>query len=349
MVELLQTRDRSFDIAKGIGMFLVVIGHMATMKRAQPNIFSFHMPLFFIISGYFFKQTSFKKLISKKARSLLIPYIFTGLMIALFDLIKYLKVYNKISFSYLILRLFAIFFASSNESVFFGIPSIGPIWFLIALFFAEIFYHFFSNKQNYTTLLVIISFLFGVWSHNHLGIFPLSIQPALCITIFLHIGYLCREHKIFDNISWQKVIAAIIIWILSRQSVLWEFPMDIGRTYFNNAFVTILGACSGSYVIICISKSLTKFLNNAVIEVFHYWGRYSLVFLCLHSFELSMIPWSNIFSIIPIEKINFQNYIIVILKLVWATSGIIISLRSKYARMIFGIKNVDALEVEHKK
>lgn len=47
-------RDLSFDIAKGIAIFLMVIGHTSIPKIANTWIYSFHMPLFFFVSGVFF-------------------------------------------------------------------------------------------------------------------------------------------------------------------------------------------------------------------------------------------------------------------------------------------------------
>lgn len=49
-------REKSFDIAKGIGMLAVVLGHMSIPAKMGDFIFSFHMPLFFLINGYFFKK-----------------------------------------------------------------------------------------------------------------------------------------------------------------------------------------------------------------------------------------------------------------------------------------------------
>lgn len=39
------------DIAKGIGIILVVIGHTIGSQRVNDIIYTFHMPLFFIL-GY---------------------------------------------------------------------------------------------------------------------------------------------------------------------------------------------------------------------------------------------------------------------------------------------------------
>lgn len=44
------------DIAKGIGIVLVLIGHISQNKNLHYFIYSFHMPLFFIISGYLYSE-----------------------------------------------------------------------------------------------------------------------------------------------------------------------------------------------------------------------------------------------------------------------------------------------------
>lgn len=49
-------RDLSFDIAKGIGMLAVILGHMSLPARLSGFIFSFHMPLFFLINGFFLRK-----------------------------------------------------------------------------------------------------------------------------------------------------------------------------------------------------------------------------------------------------------------------------------------------------
>lgn len=51
----MQQRNITFDIMKGIGILLVIVGHLnlIPMDPYRRIIFSFHMPLFLILSGYF--------------------------------------------------------------------------------------------------------------------------------------------------------------------------------------------------------------------------------------------------------------------------------------------------------
>lgn len=50
-----KTRVVTFDILKGIGILLVIVGH-TFMKEIGPCIQAFHMPLFFIVAGFFYKH-----------------------------------------------------------------------------------------------------------------------------------------------------------------------------------------------------------------------------------------------------------------------------------------------------
>lgn len=45
-------RNRSIDVLKGIGIILVVFNHVSWGKGVFTYIQSFHMPLFFVLSGY---------------------------------------------------------------------------------------------------------------------------------------------------------------------------------------------------------------------------------------------------------------------------------------------------------
>ncbi|RGZ89078.1 hypothetical protein DW966_13695 [Bacteroides stercoris] len=70
---MLKQRDKNIDIAKGLGIFLVVWGHTS----ATPEwISAFHMPLFFFLSGIFFRPNpNWCQFLKSKSRRLLVPYI----------------------------------------------------------------------------------------------------------------------------------------------------------------------------------------------------------------------------------------------------------------------------------
>ena len=57
----MMARKVSIDIAKGLGISLVVLGHLidyfkADLPGVYPYVYLFHVPLFFFLSGLFFKE-----------------------------------------------------------------------------------------------------------------------------------------------------------------------------------------------------------------------------------------------------------------------------------------------------
>ncbi|MEG0019892.1 MAG: acyltransferase family protein, partial [Oscillospiraceae bacterium] len=92
-------RDLSMDIVKGIGIILMVVGHSKSPFTAF--IYSFHMPLFFIVSGYLFNikyseslKSSFGYMI-KKLKELYIPYcVWTGIFVICNNLFVYCNIYT---------------------------------------------------------------------------------------------------------------------------------------------------------------------------------------------------------------------------------------------------------------
>ena len=74
------SRSSYIDVARGICMICIVLGHQGN-PFINRFVFTFHLPVFFIITGYFFNpKTSFKDLVIKRSRGLIIPYFSLALV-----------------------------------------------------------------------------------------------------------------------------------------------------------------------------------------------------------------------------------------------------------------------------
>ena len=85
--EALVERDRTFDIMKGIGILLMITAHFFNWNHLVLGrcINSFHMPMFFCLSGYFYKYKSdWKKYVKKKIGTLWIPFEVSSIIMSLF-------------------------------------------------------------------------------------------------------------------------------------------------------------------------------------------------------------------------------------------------------------------------
>ena len=152
-------RLRSLDIAKGIAIILVVIGHSipdaGTKKGISSEslallhsfIYSFHMPLFFWISGYFVNTLSTvqsrKAQIWKKFQRLMVPYIFVGL--------TYMP-------CKLLLSQFANapFQLSNLWKMVIGVNPDGELWFLYSLFIISAFAIAIRARMNKKWLVCLL-------------------------------------------------------------------------------------------------------------------------------------------------------------------------------------------------
>lgn len=127
-----------FDLAKGIGIIFVVIGHMQLISQElRIYISSFHMPLFFIISGMLMavknevdidnSGESIKGIIKKKAKGILIPYMWFSLIYVPIDVLNLFVLDNVDEHTFVQNLLDSLTFAG-----------ISVMWFLPALFIAEV-------------------------------------------------------------------------------------------------------------------------------------------------------------------------------------------------------------------
>ncbi len=133
-----QKRYDFIDIAKGLGMILVIWGHIILHGPLNNFIYSFHMPLFFFISGMLFapqKYANVKEFVKRKIKTLLIPYF----LLSILTYIWWVLVENRISNSSnnIIFSFIQIFIAQGSSS--YMLHNI-PMWFVSCLFFVEILY-----------------------------------------------------------------------------------------------------------------------------------------------------------------------------------------------------------------
>lgn len=129
------------DLTKGIAIFLMVCGHTSIPLSISNWIWSFHMPLFFIISGILFNATkypNFNLFIKKRGKTLIIPYI-------IFSLITLLTIHDQ----------------TLKEWLYKGWINGCALWFIPVLFFAEIFSYFIIRYINSNCLILLTAITIG--------------------------------------------------------------------------------------------------------------------------------------------------------------------------------------------
>ena len=88
------------DIMKGLGIILVVVGHISSNKIIFNWLYSFHMPLFFFAAGWVYKKKQFFIDIKRRIQTIVIPYFSFGLVILIYwQLIERKFRYSNMSFT----------------------------------------------------------------------------------------------------------------------------------------------------------------------------------------------------------------------------------------------------------
>lgn len=247
-------RDETIDIMKGIGIISVILGHMNEIPFTPYRniIFSFHMPLFFIIGGYFFKPyNTVKQGMLKDAKKLLVPYIFTSFIILIFDCSK--AIYKNDVNIVMNTVIAAIYASGSNHTSLIGgnLPAIGAIWFLFALFWCRFFYNGICKLTNNIKVPIIIAIsVSAILIDRYLINLPFAILPGLSSMVFYLIGDYAKHHKI----KTIYIFICLICWILS---IIYS-NIYMVRCYYGIYPIDVLGACGGTYFIYFIAKKSLK-------------------------------------------------------------------------------------------
>lgn len=289
------------DLAKGIGIFLVVLGH-ATLKNdyVTSYIYSFHMPLFFVIAGMLLCATksyegAIKPVLIGKLRTLMLPYLFFSIIYTAIDLIRH-DLYAKTN---------AVFSVCLQGS--------GPLWFLPTLFLSEIIFILllkYSGKiKGIIAALIIGSAAFYI---NSLFYFDTDViirikdanlpliclrlvsVRSMCCLVFLCAGFGLMALMPYIKSNCISVISGTVLLLIPAIPVFISYrngaePYISNMTYmeFNSSVaIYILCALCGSAGLLMLCKGLEGFFSLRFIapvgKLLRFWGKNSLLIMVTH-------------------------------------------------------------------
>lgn len=299
-----------FDLLKGIGMLTIVFAHtgelypMGDASHINPLTFFMFayreslMAAFYIASGYGFRKRSIGKCVDQQFKTLLKPYIYTGIATTVFHfLIHYLSFGSLHNATYETGKVLGGFVLGLPHTAdYFGQTffSCGPMWYLLSLMIAWILLDIILNifPERYINWAVLGTMLLG-WGICITWEAPFCIGQGMVTVPALYVGYLAKKHKIFEKplsprLRWGMIAAALAVaaLVLVTQSTdcvsmaEWTFgPVSI-----------LLDAVTG-LGILSIVIWFQRRVDNAVTHAIQAVGRRSLYIFCVHTVELTAIPW----------------------------------------------------------
>ena len=270
-------RDNSVSIAKGIAIILMVFGHSIYNCYINDFLVLIRMPLFFIMSGYLFKNKYIfdcKSFINKRVKGIYWPLVKYSLIFLLLHNIFYnLGIYNNLYIdSGDVSRIYEpIDFLKKGIRIITSMTSydrlLGGYWFLHSLFWGSIIFYFIkkATKPNYSILLLLLTICIAS-NYLNLSIPYFRINSlSLFAAFFIMFGHIYKT----NNYKWHTNIFFIIISIIFIIIIAYTMPTNMVACKWFQIIQYSLAAIMGTLVIFRISNGIYK--QNTVLSNFLNW------------------------------------------------------------------------------
>jgi fucose 4-O-acetylase-like acetyltransferase len=301
-----RTKRNWIYAAKGYGMILVILAHISEYSPVGMIIYSFHMPLFFFISGYLFSaKGSFAEFAERKTKRLIVPYFIYAIPLILWDAFitrgkdywQYAPVFEGFKLlsidSYHGTYDWSTVPEPSIISVLFrdvlGLiiqKRMWTMWFLACLILLSFLFYFIVKviKREWIRAVIVMLLTAGGFVFYFCGGKPLVWNIDVCLTagLFYYVGYLIRKKNLMEElIRWEKRIYVLIGTVVVNLLFCWlnirisGYGLDMYNSDYGVLPVMYIAAFAGTgSVIIFGSLFSTRYIR---------WiGRHSMVFFIFH-------------------------------------------------------------------
>lgn len=280
------------DIAKFMGISLVIFGHMKMPDYVLQWIYAFHMPLFFVLSGYTYRvQKLNKEFFVKKIKTIYVPFLLFALIFCQGEMSNW---------AYIV-------YGSRNTLSMAGTYTV--LWFLPCFFAAVIIFSFLMSACNKSKLKVwlimagVVLLLVGAvvcdyWRGTQPMLtkygYPLNVDVALVGAVFMVVGYYSRQMIDWFNtqkqwLPWLPIVMVVASFVVTGFTAYMNLPeslnpvcahveMSVGA--YGDWGLFFVNALLMSAALIGLSVLTDKWLKNKKLPLFI--GQNSLTILCIH-------------------------------------------------------------------
>lgn len=293
----MQDRLYPIDALKAFGIFCIILGHN-NYSIAGDYVYSFHIPLFFFVSGLMFdlnRYSSFWYFVKRRFQNILIPYFLISFLLYIFWFFAGRKFGSSTQMDLSPVKNFiGIFYAQGgNEYMDWGIP----MWFLPCLFLVSVLYYFLAKKSK--AIIVSVLFISGIIGYlipkiivSHL---PWSIDIVFTAILFYGTGHLLKNFLLNELLQNKKSIKAISTLILALTTNIAFFYLngriDISKGIYNNYIYLYLSGIGGTVFFLLLMNYLPK------INIISYIGINTLLIMAFHLRAMTFIKFIQVYII----------------------------------------------------
>lgn len=264
------------DTAKGWGILAIMVSHVMTGHPVSRWLYTFHVPLFFFLSGFLFRADKpWKDFLKGKLRKLVIPYFALAVPIVLAEAALYCRrgefwqEAGQMALGVLVQR------------------RMWPIWFLACLFLLELLAYWlvrFFKKPGSLALAALLMGMLGVlYARAGLPVLPWNLDACFGVMPFFMAGYLLKGNgkllAILDRGKGRGLLFAALTagnLLFGIAAVLGYVPgMDVFKNQYGMPLLSYPGAFCGIGAVILASQWLT-------VGPVRYLGKNSLLYFVWH-------------------------------------------------------------------
>ena len=287
------------DMAKGIGMFCVIYSHMCTGHAIYRWMYSFHLPLFFFLSGFVFHaKQPFPRFAARKAKALLIPYFALAVPMIFVE-----GLLTRGPGQSLILRFAQLAGEVAVQR------RLWTLWYLACLFLLNLLFYPLVRYIRKEWLLGLICLLLGAAGVGYAkaGLPPLPWNLDVCFPAmpFFAAGYLAGAH--YDTLEpmLQSRAAGPAFCLLGLVNLAAGYPgifgssgfLDMNSGQYGIPLLTYTAAFAG---VACVIIAARRFVWKPLVYI----GRNSLLYFAWH--QVLMLPL--IYALFPRLGIPIEGF-----------------------------------------
>lgn len=291
----MQERNTWVDYAKGIGIILVVYGHVArgVFNAGLPMdegryvlidsiIYSFHMPLFFFLSGLFFYDSLMKRgtsgLIVNKIDTIVYPFLLWSLLQGMFEValsdytngsVTFLEVLSSLVWSpraqfWFLYALFLVFVVCS-----FVYARASRRFFLPLLLVFSVLYVFRQDMASNSALQFVLGnavfFAMGVWI-NEIKDFLLARHRSL--TLLFGVLFVLGQYVFHISLGLTWEVGGLPVLVLATISILFMVTLSMWLGRFRIQWLLFVGASSMTiYLLHILAGSGARVIMSAFMGI----------------------------------------------------------------------------------
>lgn len=205
------TRQNWADYTKAFAIWLMVLCHFGLRPESLVKfIYVFHMPVFFLISGYFDRGAIFSlKLLEKSFKKIMIPYFFFSICsFSICWISPYIhpEIYHNGTIPQTFLKAFIGMFLMEDLVRPYAFMPTGALWFLVALFNIKILFSLLILCWAKCRILILglVALIVGVVIVR----IPFFSIDSACLSLPFYIaGYLMKKYRF---LAWPKARWAML-------------------------------------------------------------------------------------------------------------------------------------------